>query len=290
VARRPGQRLRGFALAAALAGLVLLAFGYRGATAPPAVRRLTVHIAGTVPFDRLRVVLLADIHAHGPDMPPRRIAALVEAVNRLRPDVVLLAGDFVGNSALGRSYTPAEAIAPLAGLTPRLGTFAALGNNDLIAGAEAVTQALRAAGVRVLDREAVEVGPLALGGLPPRGRDTEATAGAVRETAAAMGRLPGTGILLAHEPDYFPLVPQGIPLMLAGHTHCGQIALPFWGPIRTGSDYGRRYGCGFIREQGHSLIVSGGIGTSHVPLRLFAASDLWVVDFLPAARGAGPAR
>jgi predicted MPP superfamily phosphohydrolase len=274
--------MRSAALAVGLVGAILFVLGYRTATAPPVVRRLVMTIPASVPFERLRVVLVSDIHAHGPDMPPRRVRALVAAVNRLRPDVVLLAGDFIGNNAFGRSYTPEEAIAPLGGLTPRLGSYAVLGNNDRIAGAGGVTDALRRARIRVLDRDAVEIGPLALGGLPPRGRDPEDTSVAVRETVAAMARLPGTGLLLAHEPDYFPHVPQSVPLLLAGHTHCGQIALPFVGAVITGSDYGRRYRCGLVRERGHSLIVGAGVGTSHIPIRLFAPADFWVVDFVPS--------
>jgi len=65
--------------------------------------------------------------------------------------------------------------------------------------------------------------------------------------------------------------------MLAGHTHCGQIRLPFVGAVSTMSRYGQRYACGLIRENGRTLIVTAGLGTSGLPLRLGAAPDLWLI-------------
>lgn len=112
-----------------IAAIVFVALGYRHATAAPIVRRLTVHVpdypAGAA---ATRIVLFSDIHAHGPDMPPARIATIVEQVNALRPDIVVLAGDFVGDNWIGAQYPVAAAIAPLARLRARLGVYAVLGN------------------------------------------------------------------------------------------------------------------------------------------------------------------
>ena len=75
-------------------------------------------------------------------------------------------------------------------------------------------------------------------------------------------------ILLAHEPDIFPEVPERVALTLAGHTHGGQIRLPFVPPLWAPSEYGARYAYGHIVERGRHMIVSGGLGCSKVPLRL----------------------
>ena len=75
-------------------------------------------------------------------------------------------------------------------------------------------------------------------------------------------------ILLAHEPDIFTAVPPRVALTLAGHTHGGQIVLPFMPPLWTPSEYGARFAYGHIVEQGRHMIVSGGLGCSKVPLRL----------------------
>lgn len=114
-----------------LAPLALLALGYTNATADPVVRRLTLRVPGypdTAP--PVRILLFSDVHVHGPDMPPDRVARIVDQMNALHPDVVVAAGDFIGNSLIGRHYPIAEAIAPLARLDARYGVYAVLGNND----------------------------------------------------------------------------------------------------------------------------------------------------------------
>ncbi|HST36178.1 MAG TPA: metallophosphoesterase, partial [Allosphingosinicella sp.] len=228
----------------------------------------------------IRAVLISDIHVAGPDMPPARLARIVARINALRPDLVLIAGDFVSDKRLStRHYGQAEAAAPLAGLRARLGTFAVMGNHDHWRNGAEAHRALAAAGVRLLDNAAVQAGPLALGGL-----DDDFTGRAdVARTVAAMRRLPGAKLLLSHSPDPFAQLPADVPLMLAGHTHCGQARLPFYGALVSVSDYGTRFECGLIRERGRTLIVTAGLGTSGVPLRLGAVPDLWLIRIGPRA-------
>ena len=75
-------------------------------------------------------------------------------------------------------------------------------------------------------------------------------------------------LLLVHEPDIFPHVPDRVALTLAGHTHGGQIRLPLIWPLFVPSKYGARYAYGHVVEDGRHLIVSGGLGTSIIPARL----------------------
>ena len=103
------------------------------------------------------------------------------------------------------------------------------------------------------------------------------TAETVRQTLGRMKALGGVPILLSHSPDPFPSLPARIRLVLAGHTHCGQIRLPLLGPLATESAYGDRYACGFMQENGRSLVVSAGLGTSILPLRIGAVPDMWLV-------------
>jgi predicted MPP superfamily phosphohydrolase len=74
-------------------------------------------------------------------------------------------------------------------------------------------------------------------------------------------------ILLVHEPDVFPRVPDRVALTLAGHTHGGQIRVPFVWPHWVPSRYGARFAYGHIVETGRHMVVSGGLGTSFVPVR-----------------------
>ena len=265
-----------------LAGLLLLAWGYARATADPVVRRASIALPGwpdgAAP---VRALLVSDIHVAGPDMPPARLRRIVAQINALEPDVVLIAGDLVSDKRTAtRHYSMDEAVAPLAGLRPRLGTIAVLGNHDHWRDAEAAAEALKRAGIRLLDNEAVAVGPLAVGGLDDAytGRED------LPATLAALARLPGARILLSHSPDPFPAVPPGVALTVAGHTHCGQIALPLVGPVSTMSAYGDRYACGVVREQGKTLVVGAGVGTSILPLRIGAPPDMWLLELGPLRR------
>lgn len=268
-----------FVAAIALIGLAVTGWAYWTAVSDPVVREAAAALPGwpegAAP---VTAVLISDLHVAGPDMPPSRLARIVAQINALRPDIVLIAGDLVSDKRLAtRHYGFAEALAPLRGLRARLGSFAVMGNHDHWRGTAEAHRALAQAGVRVLDNDAVQAGPLALGGL-----DDDFTDRAdVARTVAAMRARPGARLLLSHSPDPFAALPGDVPLMLAGHTHCGQIRLPFYGAIESVSDFGTRYECGLIRERGRTLIVTAGLGTSVVPLRLGAAPDLWLIRLGP---------
>lgn len=255
--------------------LAVLAWGYASATADPILRETQVEMPGLRPgVGELRVVLIADLHVAGPDMPPSRLRRIVGRVNGLDPDLVLVAGDLISDRRLAtRQYGFHDAAAPLADIRARLGIVAVLGNHDHWRDAKEARAALRAAGVTVLDNDVVRAGPLAVGGLDDAftGHDD---VGATVRRLRAVGGVP---ILLSHSPDPFPRLPNWITLSLAGHTHCGQVRLPLIGAMSYMSEYGTRYGCGRIDEDGKTLIVSAGLGTSILPLRFGAPPDLWLV-------------
>lgn len=265
-----------------LLGAAGLAWGYGEAAADPEVRHASVALAGWPDgAPPVRALLISDIHVAGPDMPPDRLARIVDTIAALDPDIVLIAGDLVSDRQVAtRRYSLTEAVAPLARLRPRLGTFAVLGNHDHWRDAADARRSLEAVRVRVLDNEAVQAGPLAVGGLDDAFTHHEDLAAAV----AAIRRLPGAKLLLSHSPDPFPEVPADVPLMLAGHTHCGQIRLPIVGALATMSRFGDRYACGVIREQGKTLIVGAGLGTSLLPLRIGAPPDMWLIELGPLSR------
>ena len=262
-----------------LAGLALLGWSYGTAISDPNVRKAEVALPGWPAGERpVRAVLISDLHVAGPDMPPSRVADIVERINSRRPDLVLIAGDFISDKRFATRTDPfPEAVAPLRALRPRLGTFAVLGNHDHWRDAGEARAALAAVGVRVLDNDAARAGPLAIGGLD----DAFTGHHDVAATLAAMRRVGGPGLLLSHSPDPFPSLPGDVRLMLAGHTHCGQIRLPLIGAFTYLSEHGERYACGRIDEGGRTLIVSAGLGTSILPLRFGARPDLWVVTIGP---------
>lgn len=273
--------LVGFSL---LFGTALAALGwsYGEATSTPVVRRAIIEAQGWPKgHPPIRAVLMSDIHVAGPDMSPARLRRIVGQVNGLRPDLVLIAGDLVSEKTVAtRLYGMAEAIAPLAGLQARLGTVAVLGNHDHWADARGARKALRAAGITLLVNGAVRRGPVAIGGL-----DDDVTGRAdLPATQRRIMEVGGAPVLLSHSPDPFPEMAGDISLMVAGHTHCGQIRPPLLGTVVTMSRHGKRYACGLIREGGKTLVVSAGLGTSGLPLRLNAPPDLWLITIGPPAR------
>ena len=263
---------------AAAAAIIVIA-GYRNATAVPLVRRMNLSVPGypeTAP--PLRVVLFSDVHVHGPDMPPKRVARIVDQINALNPDLVIAAGDFIGDNWLGETYPIDQAIAPLSRLKSRLGVYAVLGNNDYSVGSSDVTTALKRADVHVLADDAVSLGPIALGGRDGRLYHRHAAWNAARlKTYEALRHTSGIKVLVAHRPDEFAFVPSSTALVLAGHTHCGQIVVPIIGALATGSDFGTKYLCGVIRDGSKTLVVTAGLGTSFVPLRFGAPPDIWLI-------------
>jgi len=277
-----GTKIRKRWIALVLVLLAVVALGtkaWHDTMSDPVVRRTTVELtqlpAGTAP---LRIALLSDIHVSGPDMPPSRLAAIVEQVNALHPDLVLIAGDLVSEKRTATHiYTAAEVVAPLGKLDAPLGVMVVPGNHDHWFDLPALAAELRRHGIVMLANEARRAGPLVIGGL-----DDEHTGQAdVDATLAAMEQLGGARIVLSHSPDPFPSLPGSVGLMLAGHTHCGQIAYPWGGAPAHLSDYGDRYGCGRIDEQGKVLVVGAGLGTSLIPLRLFTTPEVWLIEVRP---------
>lgn len=235
----------------------------------------------------LRIVIVTDIHACRPWMPPQRIRSIVETANALGGDIIVVLGDFVsGISERLRSgrVAPAEWGAALSGLNAPLGVHAILGNHDWWSDSETVKTALFEAGIPVYQNRAVKIEgaqPFWLAGTDsmfahPRGRgrfggadDLPGTLAQITDAAPA--------ILMAHEPDLFVQVPNRFTVTLSGHTHGGQVRLPFLGRPVIPSAYGQRFAYGHIREEGRDLIVSAGLGCSIMPIRFGVPPELTVV-------------
>lgn len=272
--------IRKAALVVLVLACALIAKAWHDTMRAPVVEQLTIEArsmaAGSAP---VRIAMLADIHVAGPDMPPERLARIVAQMNALKPDLVVIAGDLISEKRTATHiYTPAEVIAPLGKLNAPLGVVVVPGNHDHWAGWEALAGELaRYRQITVLRNQAAQAGPLVLGGV-----DDDFTGRAdVPATVAAMAEMQGARIMLTHSPDIFPQVPVDVDLVLAGHTHCGQIAWPWGGAPATMSAYGDLYACGVTRQHGKVLVTSAGIGTSLLPLRLFTHPEVWLIEIRP---------
>ena len=150
-----------------------------------------------------------------------------------------------------------------------------LGNHDYTYGADEVAAALKASGITVLNDEtrtlSFEGHDVDLVGLPD--------ARELRPAGQALlSSLLRPTIVLAHDPFWFAHVPPGPYLILAGHTHGGQIRFPLVGALRNASRAPLRWTCGHIVEGERQLYVTGGLGTSGIPLRIGMPPEFAVID------------
>jgi predicted MPP superfamily phosphohydrolase len=238
--------------------------------------------------DPLRIGVLTDIHAVRPWMLPSRISGIVERMNELNPDVIVLLGDYV--NALRRRYyieqvPVAEWAAVLKPLKAPLGVYAILGNHDWWSGeVPIIRRAFDKIGIHLLENQAVKLERGNEGfWLVGLGDQLAFRSHGVDDLEGALSQVTGKApvILLAHEPDIFERVPRGVSLTLAGHTHGGQVYIPFLGrPAYDG--YGVKYArwaYGHVYERGRQMIVSSGLGLSHLPVRFLVPPEIAIVNF-----------
>lgn len=279
------QFFRGFfhtllVLAAAFA--LFLGVGYWNARADPLVRRLSVVLPGwPAKAPPVTIALVSDIHLESATMDARRLNRIVDQINASKPDLIILAGDFIQGYDASEPAKVAPILAPaLRRLSAPLGTIAVLGNHDWWTDGPEVRRIVEGAGIPVLQNAAITRGPLAIGGVDDDSTHHER----VLATAAAVERLPGARIMVAHSPEAAHILlqrnPRPVALLLAGHTHCGQVVLPFIGPPVEVVE--ARYRCGVIRDPGLTTVVTAGVGTSEVPLRYGAPPDIWLVTVGPS--------
>jgi predicted MPP superfamily phosphohydrolase len=276
------MRRRWVAAIATAVVFTLLFFGASALVAYAAVRTqdLTVTTdelaSPDVPeeFDGARVVFLADIHT-GPFLSRERTAELVDAVNALGPDVIVLGGDYVG----GRVGAAPDFYAEAARFEAPLGVYAVLGNHDVWEGADEARAGLDEAGIELLDNDSAE---LELDGASIRlaGVQDLYTGEPDVETTAQGIEADDFAILISHNPDVFPsgidATPETWDLALAGHTHGGQITLGEVKPVVT-SMYGDRFAGGWTTEKDTPVLVTRGVGTVTVPVRIGASPEVHVI-------------
>jgi predicted MPP superfamily phosphohydrolase len=227
----------------------------------------------------LRIAVLSDLHVGSPHVGLDKLRTIVEKTNAENPELIVLLGDFVVGGPGGRravNFVEPEHIAQeLKALRAPLGVFAVLGNHDWWYDGERVGKALTEAGIPVLENRAVHVGNIWLGGIADFWTREPDVAGTLRQMTT-----DDPAVLMTHNPDIFPDVPARVSLLLAAHTHGGQVRLPIIGTIITTSRLG--YNAGEYVERGRHLFVTTGIGTSIVPVRFGVPPEIVILTLSPA--------
>ena len=223
-------------------------------------------------FHDYRLVQISDLHTDV-SLTQAHLAHVVELTNEQQPDLIAITGDFVSYEALPYMH---EVTAAFSRLTPRDATVAILGNHDYWTDVTFIRQALRQGGMIDLNNAVYTV---------RRGEARLHVAGVddFWENQArldeVLAQLPadGAAILLAHEPDFADIsaATRRFDLQLSGHSHGGQVIIPFWGPLAT-PPYSLKYPLGCYRVGDMWLYTNRGLGESSIRVRINCRPEITV--------------
>jgi predicted MPP superfamily phosphohydrolase len=243
--------------------------------------------------NNFKIVTISDVHGGSNFVDDNKIRQVVEKANEQNADLIVLLGDYVSQQRFDHLQLnmPMQNISDnLRGLQANFGVYAVLGNHDALYSDARVRTELERAGIRVLENEAIKINvnkqDLILLGLPDvlkvNASGWEKYCADARSALAKLNAKGGV-IVLTHSPDIFPfvsktdLVSPDLRLVLAGHTHGGQVRFPFVGSLVVPSSYGQKYALGHVTEDGKNLFVTPGIGTSIFPVRFRVPPEVSVL-------------
>ena len=226
----------------------------------------------------LRIAFASDFHL-GPLTAPRLLDNAFARLAELAPDVLVLGGDYVYMEA---THEIARELEARVAAVPARVKLAVLGNHDLWTHHDRLEGALRRAGATVLINDGVRLPPpwddVALVGLD----DPWTGSPDPRKTVAAAGGAPLV-LGVAHSPESVPMLEKrGLRLLMCGHTHGGQIALPS-GPVVVHGKHGRKWPAGLFELGELKLFVSRGLGSVELPFRAYARPDVALFTIETAA-------
>ncbi len=265
---------------------LLLLWGFTFGQSKISYTRLRVAIPGlSEDLVGLRIVQISDLHI-GNGLEAERLERMIARTNALDPDVIVVTGDIF-------DFDPAfieDGVARLAGLRARYGVYAILGNHDVYTGRERVAEAFErlAPGVRLLRDELVKLpvdAPLYLVGVEDPGQNWSARGVELEPLEELAGARPADGptLLLVHRPEAFAqAVRLGFPLVLAGHTHGGQLALPTPGGRFNLASLVTPFTRGVFREHGTTMYVNRGLGVGGPALRINCPREIATIELAAA--------
>lgn len=237
------------------------------------VREVDVPVPGLPDdLDGLRLLQLSDIHLSA-FLSERELARVIDASNELRPHLAVVTGDLIS----GHSDPLEACIRQIARLKADAGVFGCMGNHEVYARAQKSTAELGArAGVRFLRQESQQ---LRFGNRVLNLAGVDFQSHSIKDHyLEGAGRMvvPGAmNVLLSHSPDVFPVaVNQGYNLLLAGHTHGGQVNVEILDQSITPARFFTPYVYGLYRKGGASAYVTRGIGTIGIPARIGAPPEI----------------
>lgn len=220
-----------------------------------------------------KVAIVSDMHLNRPEHLELAKEAAEWALEA-KPDLIVLPGDFTNTSDHLQIKMIHEFLACFH--DAKCPVLATLGNHDWNTRyPNKVIQCFEGTNIRLLRNEIVDLNGVSIAGLD------DAIARRHRPDVIVPGAQAKSLITLLHEPDYVDELPSHVSLMIAGHSHGGQICLPFGVPLHTPYG-GRKYVEGFFSDTKVPLFVSRGIGVTGMPVRMFCRPQVAIVTLRPA--------
>ena len=237
-----------------------------------------------VGYPALRIAFVADTHTGSFRNGLKNLRRVVDRVNALKPDLILLGGDYVVQGVvLGTPVHASKVAAELQRLKAPAGVLGVLGNHDWWEGGEEIKRIFARAGLRLLENQAY---PIRFKGkrfwIVGLADDTTRRP----DVLGSFARVPDgePAIALMHDPATFAELSTRPVIALAGHTHGGQVYVPWIGALVNASRAPLRHSYGLIREQGKAMYVTSGIGTSILPIRLNIPPEIVLITIRSAAK------
>jgi predicted MPP superfamily phosphohydrolase len=245
--------------------------------------RLVVHY-DTISIDSwpsqlsgIRIAMIGDVHTDSHYINEAKLQRIIELTNQQQPDLIVLLGDYITGGRNNPEHVEPEVTAKyLKNLKAPLGVYGVLGNHDWWYNGEKVRHAFEDVGIPILENDVRELRwrdqSFWLAGLADLWTRPQSIAPTIAKVPAG-----STIIALTHNPDIFPNLPQSVPLLLAAHTHGGQVNFPVLGTPIVPSRFGSKYTAGHVFENSHHLYVTTGIGTSIMRVRFRVPPEIMIL-------------
>lgn len=224
-----------------------------------------------------RIVAVSDIHGGSHSMTEERLQTLAGQINAQNPDIVVLLGDYVSQMHVrdGDLKMPIETVAEnIKGISAKYGVYAVIGNHDWWYDEKKCREEFERIGFVVLENQSSSISvngkKITIIGIEDFWKRSKADISAVVSRIEIRENL----IAITHNPDSFDQTPDSLSLLIAGHTHGGQVNLPLLGPPILVAK--REYQSGLVEKNGRSLFVTTGVG-SNPPFRFRVPPEIVVL-------------